>query len=154
MQRCSNPSVELLPRALIRRFKKPVPRLFAATGACFMRFRRLELVWTSSVLGYSCYLRAFALLSNGIQNMKTYTRSSRLCSPPAVRDGAGQLPAFLCAFCTILIAGKKILKTALTPSMPIPNVFLIAGDFRVFRSSGNAMQNSNRYSPPIRNGRK
>src|SRR5271167_4789501 len=47
-----------------------------------------KCIWTSSVLGYSCYHRASALPSNGNQNMKTYTRSSA----PLRTDAAG-LPA-------------------------------------------------------------
>jgi hypothetical protein len=45
-----------------------------------------------------------------------------------------------------LIAGEEILKTELTPSMPIPNVFLIAGAFAHFRVPGSVMHNSNRYT--------
>ena len=43
-----------------------------------------------------------------------------------------------------LIAGEKILKTELTPSVPTPNAFLIAGDFPLF--SPTAPRISNRYS--------
>ena len=43
-----------------------------------------------------------------------------------------------------LIAGEKILKTELTPSVPIPNAFLIAGDFPPF--SPAAPRISNRYT--------
>ena len=44
-----------------------------------------------------------------------------------------------------LIAGEKILKTELTPSVPSPNAFLIAGDFPPF-SSAAAPRISNRYT--------
>jgi hypothetical protein len=44
-----------------------------------------------------------------------------------------------------LMAGEKILKTALTPSIPSPNVFLIAGDFPSF-SPAAAPRISNRYT--------
>jgi hypothetical protein len=44
-----------------------------------------------------------------------------------------------------LIAGEKILKTELTPSVPTPNAFLIAGDFPFF-SSAAAPRISNRYT--------
>ncbi len=44
-----------------------------------------------------------------------------------------------------LIAGAKILKTALTPSMPIPNVFLIAGVCTLF-SVRAASANAPRFS--------
>ena len=43
-----------------------------------------------------------------------------------------------------LIAGEKILKTELTPSVPISNAFLIAGDFPPF--SPAAPRISNRYT--------
>jgi hypothetical protein len=44
----------------------------------------------------------------------------------------------------LLIAGEKILKTELTPSVPIPNAFLIAGDFPTFSPAAACI--SNRYS--------
>ena len=49
-----------------------------------------------------------------------------------------------------LIAGEKILKTELTPSVPSPNAFLIAGDFPPF-SPAATPRNSNRLHQPIRN---
>ena len=44
-----------------------------------------------------------------------------------------------------LIAGEKILKTELTPSVPSPNAFLIAGDFPPF-SPAATPRISNRYT--------
>ena len=41
---------------------------------------------------------------------------------------------------------QKLLETELTPSLPTPNAFLIAGDFRAFRASGNVLRISNRYT--------
>jgi hypothetical protein len=41
---------------------------------------------------------------------------------------------------------QKLLETELTPSFPAPNAFLIAGDFRAFRASGNVLRISNRYT--------
>ena len=46
--------------------------------------------------------------------------------------------------CRFLIAGEKILKTGLTPSVPTPNAFLIAGDLPLF--SPAAPRISNRYT--------
>jgi hypothetical protein len=43
-----------------------------------------------------------------------------------------------------LIAGEKILKTALTPSVPIPNVFLIAGACALF-----SVRAASAYAPGI-----
>ena len=46
---------------------------------------------------------------------------------------------------SFLIAGEKILKTELTPSVPIPNVFLIAGVCPTF-SPAASPRISNRYT--------
>ena len=49
-----------------------------------------------------------------------------------------------------LIAGEKILKTELTPSVPSPNAFLIASICPTFFARA-APSTSNRYTYPIRN---